>query len=71
MYSARLNKLIQDWREKLDQNLTVDAFLMDPSNEFDCILDKLLIAKLAVYGFTVDALASIFSYLKFGKKLFL
>ena len=50
MYSARLNKLIKDWKGKLNQNFTVDAILMD-SDAFDCIPDDLMIAKLAAYGF--------------------
>ena len=51
MYSARLNKLIKDWKGKLNQNFTVDAILMASSNAFGCIPDDLMIAKLAAYGF--------------------
>ena len=60
--------LIEVWREKLDQNFIVGAVLTDLSKAFDCIPHDLLIAKLAAYGFDLNALALIFTYLKNRKQ---
>ena len=51
-------KLVEDWREKIVQNFTVGAILSDLSKVLDCILQDLLMAKVA------DALALVFSFLK-------
>ena len=63
-----ITSLIEDWREKLDQNFLVGAVLTDLSKAFDCIPHDLLIAKLAAYGFDLNALALIFTYLKNRKQ---
>lgn len=51
-------KLVEDWREKIVQNFTVGTILSDLSKVLDCILQDLLMAKVA------DALALVFSFLK-------
>ena len=39
-----LIRLLEEWREKLDENFIVGAVLMDLSKAFDCIPDDLIIA---------------------------
>ena len=64
-----ITSLIEDWREKLDQNFLVGVVLTDLSKEFDCIPHDLLIVKLAAaYGFNLNALALKFKYLKNRKQ---
>ena len=41
---------------------------MDLSKEFDCIPHKLMIVKLAVFGFEKNTLKLFLSYLKFRKQ---
>ena len=69
-YSAQhvLIRLIEEWRQNLDQNLIVGAVLMDLSKAFDCIPHDLLIAKLDVYGFSKNALLYIYYYPKVRKQ---
>ena len=57
-------RLLQDWRNKLDNNNVVGAVLTDLSKAFDCIPHDLLVAKLDAYGFNRDTVAYIYSYLK-------
>ena len=45
----------EEWR-KLDDNFVVGAVLTDFSKAFDCIPHDLLIAKLAAYGLSEEAL---------------
>ena len=45
-----------EWRKKLDDNFVVGAILTDFSKAFDCIPHDLLIAKLAAYGLSEEAL---------------
>ena len=59
-----LTRLVEEWRERLDNNYIVGAILMDLSKAFDCISHDLIIAKLAAYGIDDTALKLIFSYLK-------
>ena len=56
-----LIRLLEEWREKLDNNFTVGAVLMDLSKAFDCIPHDLIIAKLAVYGLKREPLRLIYS----------
>ena len=59
-----LIRLLEEWREKLDENFIVGAVLMDLSKAFGCIFHDLIIAKLAVYGVERETLRLICSYLK-------
>ena len=45
-----LLRLLEEWREHLDNNKTVGGILMDLSKAFDCVPHDLLLAKLAAYG---------------------
>ena len=46
-----LIRLLEEWREGLDNNFVVGGLFMDVSKAFDCIPHDLLIAKLKAYGF--------------------
>ena len=59
-----LIRLIEEWKQALDNNKFVGAVLMDLLKAFDCIPHDLLIAKLDAYGFKSDSLKLIYSYLK-------
>ena len=50
-----LIRLIENWRQALDNNLFTSAVLMDLSKTFDCIPHDLIIAKLHAYGLDFDA----------------
>ena len=58
-----LLKLLEKWREHLDNNKTVGAVLMDRSKAFDCVPHDLLLAKLAVYGIDDNLILYMHSYL--------
>ena len=60
--------LIEDWREKLDQKFLVGAVLTDVPKTFNCIPHDLLITKLATFGFDLNALTLICTYLKKRKQ---
>ena len=47
-----LIRLIENWKQALDENFVVGTVLMDLSKAFDCIPHDLLIAKLYAYGFS-------------------
>ena len=59
--------MLEEWREKLDNNFIIDAVLMNLFKAFDCIPHDLIIAKLAAYGIERETLRLIYSYLK-GRK---
>ena len=46
-----LIRLLEAWREGLDNNFVVGGVFMDLSKAFDCIPHDQLIAKLKAYGF--------------------
>ena len=50
--------------ENLNNNKFVGAVLMDLSKAFDCVPHDLLIAKMHAYGFDMNTLILMFSYLK-------
>ena len=69
-YSAQhaLISLIEHWRTALDSKGYAGAVLMDLSKAFDCINHDLLIAKLHAYGFGLESLKLIKSYLSNRKQ---
>ena len=64
-----LLRLIEQWRENLDNNKLVGAVLTNLSKAIDCLPHDLLIAKLAAYGFDRNTLKLFHSYLKDCKQV--
>ena len=60
--------LLEEWRKKLDNNFVAGAVLTDLPKAFDCIPHDLLIAKLAAYGLSEEALIYILFYLSNRKQ---
>ena len=58
-----LIRLIEEWKGYLDKNYYVGAVLLDLSKAFGCVPHDLIIAKMHAYGFNIDALKLILSYL--------
>ena len=56
--------LIEKWKFCLDKQGVAAALLMDLPKAFDTINRELLIAKLHAYGFSIDALEVLLSYLQ-------
>ena len=54
---AFLVRLLEDWRNKLDNNNVVGAVVTDLSKDFDFIPHDLLVAKLDAYGYNRDNVA--------------
>ena len=63
-----LIRLLEEWREKFDENFIVGAVLLDLSKAFDCIPHDSIIAKLAAYRIETETLRLIYSYLKSRKQ---
>ena len=61
--SNLLIKCTEEWKNSIENNEYVGCILMDLSKAFDIIPHDLLIAKLAAYGFTLDACQLVHSYL--------
>ena len=55
--------MLEKWKTQLDKKGYAGAVLMDLSKAFDCINHELLIAKLAAYGLSDNALRLIHNYL--------
>ena len=60
-----LIRMVEDWKQALDQRQVVGAMLIDLSKAFDCLPHRLLLAKLNAYGMSENACTLIKSYLSF------
>ena len=60
---STLLRIIEDWKQALDDNKYVAAILMDLSKAFDCLPHELLLLKLKYYGLSENALKLLKSYL--------
>ena len=58
-----LLKLLEQWKESVDQGLVFGALLTDLSKAFDCLSHELLIAKLSAYGMKDSAVRFVSDYL--------
>ena len=56
-------RLIESWKSALDNRKIIAALSMDLSKAFDCLQHDLIIDKLLAYGFDMQALKLIYSYL--------
>ena len=63
-----LIRMVEGWKENLDNNFIVGTVLPDLSKAFVCITHVLWIAKLSAYGLNSDSLWYIYSYLKNRKQ---
>ena len=62
-YHHVLMRTIENWKNALDNRKVIAALSMDLSKAFDCLQYDLIIAKLHAYGFEMQALKLIYSYL--------
>ena len=60
---STLLRIIEDWKQALDDNKYVAAILIDLSKAFDCLPHDLLLLKLKYYGLSENALKLMKSYL--------
>ena len=58
-----LLRIIEDWKQALDDNKYIAAILMDLSKAFDCLPHELRLLKLKTYGLSDSAVKLIQSYL--------
>ena len=56
--------LLEKWKSDLDKGENTCVLFMDLSKAFDTINHNLLLAKLKTYGFSINALDLVCSYLK-------
>ena len=64
-----LLKLLQNWRQSLDQGLVFGVLLTYLSKAFDCFSHELLTAKLSAYGVDISAVRFIYDYLTNRKQI--
>ena len=55
--------MLEKWKSSVDKGSSFGALLTDLSKAFHCLLHELLIAKLHAYGFSLNALRLVHSYL--------
>ena len=63
-----LIRVLEEWRQHLNNNKVVGGVFMDLSKAFDCVPHDLLIAKLAAYSVDENLLMYIYSYLSNRKQ---
>ena len=63
-----LIRLLEEWRQHLDNNKVVGGVFMDLSKAFDCVSHDLLIANLVAYSVEENLLMYIYSYLSNRKQ---
>ena len=63
-----LIRLLEEWRQHLDNNKVVGDVFMGLSKASDCVLHDLLTAKLAAYSVDENLLMYIYSYLSNRKQ---
>ena len=65
---STLLRLVEDWRNALNNRQYAAAIMMDLSNAFDCLPHGLLLGKLRADGLSVKACALVSSYLSEWKQ---
>ena len=63
-----LIRLLEEWRQHLDNNKVVGGVFMDISKAFGCVLHDLLITELVAYSVEENLLMYIYSYLSNRKQ---
>ena len=63
-----LFNLLQNWQKYLDKSEIIGTILMDLSKAYDVLSHELLIAKLEAYGFSLNSLKLLYSYLSNRKQ---
>ena len=63
-----LTVMLERWKKAIDNGKLAGGLLTDLSKAFDCINHELLIAKLEAYGFDIDSLNYMYSYLSKRKQ---
>ena len=59
--------MLEKWKKAVDKGEQVSVLFMDLSKAFDTINHDLLLAKLKAYGFSLNAVKLMYSYLKIRK----
>ena len=63
-----LLKLLENWRQSLDQGLMFGVLLTDISKAFDCPSHELSVATLSAYGAHISEVCFIYDYLSDRKQ---